>query len=81
MAQPSYRYGDFPELFWDAQSDAIIEPDNVVMLSRVLRNGSMAAIRQLVDFDIVRQKWDELWLTPDVRYVWAKVLDRLAASH
>jgi hypothetical protein len=81
MTQPCYRYGDFPELFWDAQRDAIIEPDNVVMLSRVLRSGSMKAIRQLVDFDIVRQKWDELWLTPDVRYVWAKVLDRLAMSH
>jgi hypothetical protein len=79
MPEPRYRYGDFPELFWDAQKDAIIEPDNVVMLSRVLGHGSMKAIRLLVDFDIVRQKWDELWLTPDERYVWAKVLDRLAA--
>jgi hypothetical protein len=80
MPAIQYKYGDFPELFWDAQRDAVIEPDNVVMLSRVLSQGSMEAIRRLVDFDIVRQRWEELWLTPDTRYVWAKVLNRLAAS-
>jgi hypothetical protein len=36
---PSLRYGDFPELFWDAQPDAVIDVQSPVTLARLLTSG------------------------------------------
>lgn len=69
-----YHYRDFPDLFWDLRPDAVIERDNPAVLARVLTHGSTAAIRALVDFDLVRQQFTALWLPEPVRYVWGKVL-------
>ncbi|MGH7551552.1 MAG: hypothetical protein ACREMQ_00820 [Longimicrobiales bacterium] len=77
--RPVYRFRDFPDLFWDAEPDAVIEPDNPFVLGRVLQLGSMEQLRQLVDLDILREQWDRLWLPPRTRYVWQKVLDLLRA--
>jgi hypothetical protein len=70
-----YHYRDFPELFWDAKPEAVIELDNPFVLSRVLQKGSLEHVRKLVDFNILRAKWGELWLPERTRYVWGKVLD------
>lgn len=78
--RPIHHYRDFPELFWDADPDAVIAADNEVVLSRVLRLGSMAAVRQLVDFDVLRARWDAIWLPDDVRYFWSRVLAHLPAG-
>jgi hypothetical protein len=32
----TWRYGDFPELFWDAQPDAVIDVRNPVNFVRLL---------------------------------------------
>ncbi len=77
--RPTHRYRDFPELFWDADPDAVIAPDNEVVLSRVLRLGSIAAVRQLVDFEVLRVKWDAIWLPDEARYFWSRVLAHLPA--
>jgi hypothetical protein len=39
----------------------------------------MDHVRKLVDLDVVRAQWEELWLPPRTRYVWQKVLERLLA--
>lgn len=69
-----YRYGDFPDLFWDLRPDAVIDRNSPAVLARVLTRGSTEAIRALVDFEIVRQQFDELWLPVPVRDVWRRVL-------
>jgi len=77
MPRPVSHYRDFPELFWDADPDAVIEPDNPFVLGRVLQQGSVDHVRQLVDFEILRTQWDRLWLPARTRYVWQKILDLL----
>jgi hypothetical protein len=73
-----YHYRDFPELFWDAEPDAVLDPQNLHVLSRVLQQGTIEHVRTLVDFDTLRAVWNSLWLPERTRYVWQKVLDRLA---
>lgn len=78
--QPTYHYGDFPELFWDAELDAVIDTTHPEVIARVLQKGRPEHIRELLDLVVLRSMWDTLWLPDHTRYVWEKVLVKTSRS-
>lgn len=73
----TYRYGDFPELFWDLQKDVEIDRENPYVISRVLREGNLKLVKQLVSADTLIRHFDELVLPEHIRAFWALVIERL----
>lgn len=71
---PPFRYGDFPELFWDAQPDAEIDVQNPVTLARLLTRGRAEVIGKLVPLEVLRERLDVLPLPDHVRIFWRAVL-------
>jgi hypothetical protein len=71
---PPFRYGDFPELFWDAQPDAEIDVQNPVTLARLLTRGRAEVIGTLVPLEVLRERLDALPLPDHVRIFWRAVL-------
>ncbi len=76
-ASSVHRYGDFPELFWDLEPDAIVDARHPSILARILVRGSMDAIRTLVSFAEVRRQLPDLPMPEHARRFWAVVVDRL----
>ncbi len=72
---PVYRYGDFPELFWDVKPDAVIDRTNLRMIARVLTNGSMEAIRKLVPMDVLLRDFEKIDMPDNARRFWALVVE------
>ena len=69
------RYGDYPELFWDAQPDALLDPRNPVTLARLLTRGRPETIGRLVPLSVIRGSLDSLPLPKHVLVFWRTVLD------
>jgi hypothetical protein len=82
--RPVYRYGDFPELFWDLKPDAEIDTENPDVMARVLQHGSMDAIRTLVPMEVLLRDFDKLELPEHSRRFWELVVrmrrERLAGA-
>lgn len=76
-----YRYGDFPELFWDLRADAPVDSEHPSILARVITNGSLDAISKLVSFDVLRRDLDILPVPEHTRRFWRVVLDVLSEGH
>lgn len=74
MPARTYHYGDFPELFWDARPEAVLDPASPAVLARVLTRGSHDAMRALLDLPTLRAQFPKLLLPEHTRYFWAKVL-------
>jgi hypothetical protein len=70
-----HHYGDFPELFWDAQPDAELDPESPVVLARVLTRGSMDAVRKLVSAEVLARRLATLAVPEHTRRFWRRVLD------
>lgn len=73
---PVYRYGDFPELFWDLKPDAEIDRNNPRLIARVLTDGSMDAIRKLVPMDVLLRDFEKLDMPDNARRFWSLVVER-----
>jgi len=71
---PPLRYGDFPELFWDAQPDAEIDVQNPVTLARLLTRGRAEVIGRLVPLEVLQERLDALPIPDHVRTFWRAVL-------
>jgi hypothetical protein len=71
---PTFCYGDFPELFWDAQPDVAIDVQNPVTLARLLTRGRAEVIGKLVPLEVLRERLDALSLPEHVRIFWRAVL-------
>lgn len=69
-----YRYGDFPELFWDLKPDAEIDRTNLRMIARVLTHGSMDAIRKLVPMEVLLRDFEKLDMPENARRFWSLVV-------
>lgn len=78
--QKIYRFGDFPELFWDAKPEEPIDPANPVVLGRILTRGSMEAIRKLVTLKLLRSRLGEIVVPEHVREFWKLVLQHVPDS-
>jgi hypothetical protein len=76
-----YRYGDFPELFWDAEPDAVIDPENRIMLARVITSGSIEAVRVLVSPEVLRRHLPTLPVTDHARRFWEQVLEDAVSAN
>jgi hypothetical protein len=76
-----YRYGDFPELFWDLQKDVEIDHDSPYVISRVLREGNLNLVRQLVSAETLTRHFDQLVLPDHIRAFWALVIEKLEQRH
>lgn len=72
-----YRYGDFPELFWDLKKDVEIDRENPVIMARVIREGGLKHVRALVPIPALIRHFDELVLPDHVRAFWALVIQKL----
>ncbi len=73
------RYGDFPELFWDAQPDAVIDVRNPVTFARLLTRGRPEIIGKLMSLGVLREGLDTVDLPKHVELFWREVV-RLALS-
>ena len=73
--RPVYRYGDFPELFWDVEPDAEIDRTNLRMIARVLTHGSMDAIRKLVPMEVLLRDFDDIEMPENARRFWSLVVE------
>jgi len=75
----TWRYGDFPELFWDAQPDAVIDVRNPVTFARPLTLGRPEIIGKLMSPDDLREGLETVELPKHVELFWREVL-RLVLS-
>lgn len=77
QAEPTYRYGEFPELFWDARPNEVIDPENPVVLARVLTQGSEDAVAKLVRPETLERLLPTLVIPEHSRRFWNVVLEHL----
>lgn len=73
-SNPTWRYGDFPELFWDAQPDVAIDVRNPVTLARLLTRGRAEIIGKLVPLEVLEEGLDAVALPEHVLLFWRAVL-------
>ncbi|HEX6910986.1 MAG TPA: hypothetical protein VF142_11345 [Longimicrobium sp.] len=71
---PVYRYGDFPELFWDVKPDAVIDRTNLRMIARVLTHARLETIWKLVPVDVLLRDFEKLILPERTRRFWSIVV-------
>ena len=69
------RYGDYPELFWDMNPDAPIAADDPIIISRLLREGSLDAIFALVPLSRLERAMPDLVIPEHTRLFWTGVLE------
>ncbi|MGH7571221.1 MAG: hypothetical protein ACREMK_05195 [Gemmatimonadota bacterium] len=70
----SHRYGDFPELFWDAAPDERLDPTSPVVLSRLLRRAPIETVSMLVSPDELARRLKDLVIPEHTRIFWIAVL-------
>jgi hypothetical protein len=69
-----YRYGDFPELFWDLKPEAEIDRTNLRMIARVLTDARLETIWKLVPVDVLLRDFEKLILPEHTRRFWSIVV-------
>lgn len=75
--QTVYRYGDFPELFWDLKRDAPVDPQNPAIIARLLMHARPETLWKLVPVPVLLEKFDELDLPDHSRKFWSLVVQEL----
>jgi hypothetical protein len=76
----TWRYGDFPELFWDAKPDAVIDVRNPVTFTRLLTRGRAEVIGKLMSPDDLREGLETVDLPKHVALFWWEVLRRVLSG-
>lgn len=74
-SHPVLRYGDFPELFWDARPDVPIDVRNPVTLARLLTRARAEIVGKLVPLEVLRERLTSLTLPEHVLVFWQAVLE------
>jgi hypothetical protein len=74
---PTYRYGDFPELFQDLRPEVEVDRDDPLIITRVLREGNLSHVQKLIRTDVLRRELDNLELPYNIRSFWTLVLMKL----
>lgn len=73
----TYRYGDFPELFWDLKRDAPVDAENPVIIARLLMHARPETLWKLVPVPLLLEKFDQLDLPEHSRKFWSLVVQEL----
>ncbi|GIW51490.1 MAG: hypothetical protein KatS3mg081_0845 [Gemmatimonadales bacterium] len=68
-----YRYGDFPELFWDAKPEAPIDLEHPTVLARILTRSSPEVLVRLVSPERLLEHLPRLPLNEHARAFWERV--------
>jgi hypothetical protein len=76
----SSRYGDFPELFWDADPAALIDVGNPTVLARLLTRGNAQLVGRMVPLELLQKELDSLQLPEHARTFWQCVLHHVPAA-
>lgn len=74
---PTYRYRDFPELFWDLKGDLEVDRRNPAVIARVLTDGGIEAVRKIVPRHVLLRDFEALELPPHARRFWSVVVRML----
>ena len=74
-SEQRYRYGEFPELFWDAMPEAVIDPENPIVLVRVLTQGSSDAVAKLLTPEALERLLPTLVIPEHSRRFWSVVVE------
>jgi hypothetical protein len=72
--RPTYRYGDFPELFWDLKRDEVVDGTNPAIIARLLENAPPETIWKLVPVDVLLRDFEKLDLPEHTRRFWSVVV-------
>jgi hypothetical protein len=75
--QTTYRYGDFPELFWDLKRDAPVDGENPAIIARLLMHARPETLWKLVPVAVLLEKFDQLDLPEHSRKFWSLVVQEL----
>lgn len=75
--QTVYRYGDFPELFWDLKKDAPVDAQNPAIIARLLMHARPETLWKLVPVPVLLEKFDQLDLPDHSRRFWFLVVQEL----
>lgn len=71
-----YRYGDFPELFWDLLPEEPVDLHHPVILTRILMDPSGKNAREkLLTLDALRRGLPHADLPEHARLFWTRVLE------
>jgi hypothetical protein len=73
----TYRYGDFPELFWDLKRDAPVDARNPAIIARLLMHARPETLWKLVPVPVLLEKFDDLDLPDHSRKFWSLVVEEL----
>ncbi len=72
-----YRYGDFPELFWDLRGDVPVDGEDPLIIARLLQHANPETLWKLVPVPVLLEKFDEVELPEHSRKFWSLVIERL----
>jgi hypothetical protein len=75
--QTLYRYGDFPELFWDLKRDAPVDAQNPAIIARLLQHARPETLWKLVPVPVLLEKFEQLDLPDHSRRFWSVVVQEL----
>lgn len=74
---PVYRYGDFPELFWDVKPDAVVDGTNPAVIARLLEHAPPETIWKIVPLKVLLRDFEKLDLPEHTRRFWAVAVHML----
>jgi hypothetical protein len=74
MPTQKRRYGEYPGLFWDLKPEETIDVYDPTVLARILTEGTLDQIAELISLDLLRRKLDELVIPEHTRAFWRRVL-------
>lgn len=69
-----YRYGDFPELFWDLRREAEVDGTNPAIVARLLEHAPPETIWELVPVDVLLRDFEKLDLPENTQRFWSIVV-------
>jgi hypothetical protein len=69
-----YRYGDFPELFWDLRPEVEIDGTNPAVIGRLLQQAHPETIWKLVPVNVLLRDFERLDLPDHTRRFWNVVV-------
>lgn len=70
-----YRYGDFPELFWDLKPDVAVDGTNPAVMARLLQHAPPETIWKLVPVNELLRQFERLDLPEHTRRFWSVAVD------
>lgn len=72
-----YRYGDFPELFWDLKRDVQVDGSNPSIIARLLEHAPPETIWKLVPVSVLLRDFEKLDLPEHTRRFWSIVVSMM----